>query len=193
MARPNRRTTDFIVWHASATPPSQDIGAAQIQVMHKARGFDDIGYALVIRRDGRIELGEDFKKRGAHVKGFNSVSIGICMIGGVDEDGEPENNYTDEQWKAAKHVFEFFTLLYPDADHVGHRDLSPDSNNDGRVMRNEFIKACPCFSVAAWMENNLEPVDELYAPWEESIVALEPDEETEITFEEVLDEDYDDD
>jgi hypothetical protein len=94
--------------------------------MHKARGFSDIGYGLVITRRGTVELGEDLKKRGAHVKGLNSVSVGICMVGGIDEDGNSENNFTDDQWKAAKHVFEFFTLLFPNAVHCGHRDLSPD-------------------------------------------------------------------
>jgi hypothetical protein len=153
--------------------------------MHKARGFDDIGYALVVCRDGRIQTGEALGKRGAHVKGLNSVSVGICMVGGVDEDGNAENNFTDEQWQAAKHAFEFLTLLYPDAKHVGHRDLSPDSDGDGRVQRHEFLKDCPCYSVAQWIENNLQPVTDLYAPWELDADVEVPEEE--ITFEEVLD------
>ena len=187
--RPIRRTTEYVVWHTSATPPSQDIGSAQITIMHKARGFDDIGYAMVVCRDGRIEAGEDLRRRGAHVKGLNSVSVGICVVGGVDEDGNPENNYTPEQWEAMKHVYEFFTLLYPNAEHVGHRDLSPDLDRDGRVQRHEFVKDCPCFSVQQWEENGLKPVDDLYAPWELDESIDVPDEE--ITFEEVLDESED--
>jgi N-acetylmuramoyl-L-alanine amidase len=190
--RPNRRSTEYVVWHCSATPPSQDIGSAQIDIMHKAKGWDGIGYAMVVRRDGRLETGEDLKKRGAHVKGLNSVSVGICMIGGVDEDGNAENNFTAEQWQAAKHAFEFLTLLYPDAKHVGHRDLSPDLNADGRVQRHEFIKDCPCFSVKEWIGNSLGPVSELYAKWELAVSVAVPEEK--ITIEEVLvaasDDDY---
>lgn len=182
--RPNRSKTDYIVWHCSATPPSQDIGSAQIDIMHKARGWDGIGYALVIKRDGHIETGEDLKKQGAHVKGINMVSVGVVMIGGVDEDGKSENNFTDEQWKAARHVFEFLTLLYPAATHAGHRDFSPDSNSDGRVQRQEFMKDCPCFSVKQWVENDLHPVEDMYAPWELDVSIEVPDEE--ITFEDVL-------
>lgn len=192
--RKNRRETKYVAWHCSATPPSEDIGAAQITIMHKARGFDDIGYALVVRRDGRVEAGEALNKVAAHVKGFNSVSVGVCMIGGVDENGKAENNFTDAQWKAAKHVFEFLTLLYPDAEHKGHRDFSPDVNLDGRVTTREFMKDCPCYSVQQWIEGDLEPVTELYAPWELSTSVDVPDEE--ITFEEVLeaaDDDFDDD
>jgi len=191
--RPIRSKTEYVVWHCSATPPSRDIGSAQIAIEHKAKGWDDIGYGMVITRSGRIEMGEDLRRRAAHVKGLNSVSVGICMIGGVDEDGNPENNYTEAQWQAAKHVFEFFTLLYPDAEQVGHRDLSPDTNRDGRVQRHEFLKDCPCYSVQEWIENDLEPVDTLYAAWETDLSIDVPDEE--ITFEEVLaesEEDWDD-
>jgi N-acetyl-anhydromuramyl-L-alanine amidase AmpD len=159
--------------------------------MHKARGFDDIGYALVIKRDGKIETGEDLKKRAAHVKGFNSVSVGIVMIGGVDEDGNAENNFTEKQWQAAKHAFEFLTLLYPDAQHIGHRDLSPDKNNDGIVRSDEFMKDCPCFSVSQWIDGDLRPVADLYAPWELDEEVDVP--EAEIQVEEVLEDNYEED
>lgn len=184
--RRTRSKTDYVVWHCSATPPSMDIGVAQIDIIHKAKGWDGIGYGLVIPRNGLIELGEDLKKMGAHVKGLNNVSVGICMVGGVDEDGNAENNFTDEQWQAAKHVFEFFTLLYPAATHVGHRDLSPDKNLDGRVQRHEFLKECPCYSVQQWIEGGLEPVSDLYAPWELDVEVDVPEEV--VTVEEVLQE-----
>lgn len=184
--RRNRVNTEAIVWHCSATPPSRNIGSADIDIMHKARGWDGIGYALVIRRDGRIEVGEDLKKAGAHAKGWNNKSIGIVLVGGVDADGKAENNFTAEQWAAAKHVYEFVTLLYPTADHVGHRDLSPDTDADGRIQRHEFMKDCPCFSVKQWIENDLKPVEELYADWELDSEVEIPEEK--ITFEDVLEE-----
>ncbi len=189
--RPNRAKTEYVVWHCSATPPSQDIGSAQIDIMHKAKGWDGIGYHFVIRYDGRVEPGEALKSRGAHVKGLNSVSVGVCMIGGVDEQGKSVNNFTDKQWQAARHVYEFLKLLYPDASNIGHRDLSPDSDGDGRVQRHEFLKDCPCYSVAQWEENNLKPVSDLYAQWEKDATVEVPDEE--ITFEEVLEDDYEED
>ncbi len=184
--RPNRSNTEYVVWHCSATPPSQDIGSAQIDIMHKARGWDGIGYHLVIRRDGGVEVGEDLKRWGAHVKGINPVSVGVCLIGGVDEDFNSENNFTDEQWQAAKHVYEFLTLLYKNASHCGHRDFSADTNRDGRVQRQEFMKDCPCFSVREWIAGGLNPLSNMYGPWELSTDVEIP--EDEIDFEEVLDE-----
>jgi len=184
--RRKRNRTDAVVWHCSATPPSRDIGAGDIDYMHKQRGWDGIGYGLVIRRSGKLELGEDFSKQGAHAKGWNSKSVGICLVGGVDADGNAQNNFTDEQWVAAKHVFEFFTLLYPKAEHLGHRDLSEDRDGDARIMRHEFMKDCPCYSVLQWIQNDLNPVHDLYAPWELDKEVEVPEEE--ISFSELLDE-----
>jgi N-acetylmuramoyl-L-alanine amidase len=60
--------------------------------LHKACfGWDAIGYHFVIGNgkdglsvDGEIEIGRDLKYQGAHVKGFNDVSIGICLVGNLD-------------------------------------------------------------------------------------------------------------
>ena len=30
---------------------------------------------------------------------------------------------------------------------IGHRDASPDKNDDGKISKNEWIKQCPCFDV----------------------------------------------
>ena len=32
---------------------------------------------------------------------------------------------------------------------VGHRDLSPDNNQDGKITPNEWLKTCPGFD-AGW-------------------------------------------
>lgn len=182
--RPYRSTTKLVVWHCSATPPSRAIGVSDLRIMHQARGWDDIGYHIVILRDGKVQMGEDISKRGAHAKGHNSISVAVVFIGGVGEDGHAENNYTDAQWVAAKHVFKFLVLLYPNANHVGHRDLSPDKDSDGRIQRWEFMKECPCYSVQEWIENDLAPLSNMYSEWELSLSV--PVSEEVITIEEVL-------
>jgi N-acetylmuramoyl-L-alanine amidase len=156
--RPVRIKTDYVVWHCSASGPSRDIGAADIDTMHKARGWEAIGYALVIRRNGRVEVGEDLKRYGAHAAGYNARSVGVCLVGGVDESGKSVNNFTPEQWASAKKVYDFLSLVYPEADHVGHRDLSPDKDGNGVIDSWEFMKDCPCFSVAEWEKGGLAPL-----------------------------------
>ena len=156
-----RQETKFIVAHTSATPPSWDIGAAEIRHLHTApktetipwgiynlrgKAWADIGYGLVLPRNGIIEIGRGIDAIGAHVKGYNRISTSFCMVGGVSEDGEPEDNYTDAQWRAADMIVGLLRLKYPGAVVLGHRDLSPDLDGDGVIKPHEWTKQCPCFN-----------------------------------------------
>jgi N-acetyl-anhydromuramyl-L-alanine amidase AmpD len=148
-----RKTTDFLVVHCSATTPSMNWGRAEIDKAHRARGFSAIGYHYVVRRDGTVETGRPVDAVGAHVEGFNGRSVGVCLIGGVASDGKtPENNFTPAQFKALGLTLDHLRQAFPLARIVGHRDLSPDLNRDGRITPNEWLKACPSFDVAAFVK-----------------------------------------
>lgn len=148
-----RERTDLIVVHCSATPPSADIGASTIRLWHKRQGWADIGYHFVIRRDGSIETGRDKWRVGSHVKGHNSNSVAVCMVGGVDEDGRPANNFTEDQFASLKQLLRHLRAFYGLTNDAicGHRDLSPDRDGDGTVEANEWVKACPSFDVRDWV------------------------------------------
>ena len=138
-----RTITDYIVIHCAATPHDMDIGAAEIREWHtEGNGWRDIGYHFVIRRNGNIELGRDINDSGAHVKGYNSRSVGVCLVGGVDGDNQPEANFTSSQKDALRDLIYTLERIYPDATVVGHTDLNPN-------------KACPSFDVAKWYTNGV--------------------------------------
>ena len=141
---------DLIVIHCSATRPNQSVSIADIDAMHKARGFR-CGYHQYITRSGSLQLGRPLNRTGAHTKGFNSHSIGVCLEGGVDLDGKSVMNFTNRQLDAARLVVAYDKLLFPQANVVGHRDMSPDLNGDGVIRRNEWMKDCPCFDVDHWL------------------------------------------
>ena len=146
-----RRTiTDFIVVHCSATRPDQHVTANTIREWHMAKGWSDIGYHFVIRRDGVVEPGRALDAVGAHVAGYNSRSVGICLVGGLDSDGKAvaQAHYPAAQIEAARDVVRFLRRLYPEARVLGHRDLSPDRNMDGRITPDEWVKTCPGLSAA---------------------------------------------
>lgn len=145
-----KRQIEMIIVHCSATKPTADIGASAIDRWHKDRGWSGIGYHNVIRRNGWVENGRDMSQKGAHVKGFNSRSIGVCLIGGVDKSGRAENNFTDEQFHSLRLYLDWVLKMFPGAELLGHRDLSPDLNGDGIIDSWEFMKECPCFDVRAW-------------------------------------------
>lgn len=148
-----RRRDDFIVIHCSATGPTSDIGADEIDQWHKAKGWSGIGYHAVIRRDGEIEFGRHFDEVGAHVQGQNARSVGICMVGGVDAEGNAENNFTEDQFESLDLLVAMLRRAYPTAEVLGHRDLSPDLDGDGIIEKNEWLKECPSFSVKEWLES----------------------------------------
>ncbi|MGR3967840.1 lysozyme [Pseudomonas sp. 910_23] len=150
----DRDRTDLIVIHCSATGPKSDIGKREITQWHLKRNFVTIGYHYVIRRDGSIEVGRRETEIGAHVAGHNSNSVGVCMVGGVDTQGKPSDNFTVPQYETLKVLLGQLKARYESARIVGHRDLSPDLNGDGKITPNEFIKACPSFDVASWLKKN---------------------------------------
>lgn len=144
----------YIVVHCSATQATADIGAAEIDQWHKARGWKKIGYHYVIRRDGKIEGGRALNEIGAHVHGYNAVSWGVCLAGGIDHNGKAENNFTSDQMAALHALLQNLKEQAPHAHILGHRDLSPDVNGDGIIESWEFIKECPSFDVRAWIAQN---------------------------------------
>lgn len=145
------RNIDLIVIHCSATPPSMDWGARGIDYVHRRKnGWSSIGYHKVIRRNGIVEEGRALEIPGAHVRGHNSRSIGVCLIGGVDFNLQPQMNYTPFQQKSLRRLLDQLRLMFPNTRICGHRDLSPDLDGDGTVEANEWVKACPSFDVEKW-------------------------------------------
>lgn len=134
------RHIELIVIHAAATPDDMDIGVKEIRVWHMARGMHDIAYHDVIRRNGQVEKGRPIEMKGAHAKGFNDNSIGICLVGGVDVDdiSEAEFNFTRPQMASFNKLLDLYRVEFPDAKVIGHKDL-PGVN-----------KACPCFDVNSY-------------------------------------------
>lgn len=113
--------------------------------MSRRRGFNGIGYHFYIRKNGDIKTTRPIERIGAHAKGFNRTSIGICYEGGLDCHGRPADTRTE--WQVhSMHVL-VLTLLrdYPGCRVCGHRDLSPDLNGNGEIEPEEWVKACPCF------------------------------------------------
>ena len=89
------------------------------------------------------------EKGGAHARGFNAISLGVCYEGGLDENGKAADTRTSRQKEAMHRLVSELLQRYPDAKVVGHRDLSPDTNYNGIVDPWERIKECPCFEVKA--------------------------------------------
>lgn len=128
--------------HCSATLPSHEITVDTIRKWHvEDRGWSDIGYHYVITTDGEVHDGRPVEKKGAHVRGQNHDSIGICLIGGVDEHWQPVANFTEAQWKTLARLVRILKAEYTGATVHGHNEFSS--------------KACPSFDVQDWLNQEV--------------------------------------
>jgi N-acetyl-anhydromuramyl-L-alanine amidase AmpD len=119
-----------------------DWGRKEIYNVHVAEnGWTDIGYHFIIKRDGVMEQGRPIEMVGAHTKGWNAKSVGICLIGGMSEDGGSEFNFTDEQMRTLSVIVYSLRKAYSvEWENInGHNEFSD--------------KDCPCFNVKSWFQN----------------------------------------
>ena len=113
-----------------------DIGVEEIRKWHtEERGWSDIGYHVVIRRNGDFEEGREVSIAGAHCKGQNSNSIGICLVGGYNG----KFDFTSKQMMTLDEVIRGIKESVAEVVSVhGHYEFSD--------------KTCPNFDVKEWVK-----------------------------------------
>ena len=127
------RDINKIILHCSATPEYRDVSVKDIRQWHLDRGWSDIGYHYVIELDGTIKEGRPLERQGAHVRGLNKNSIGICYIGGCDEDMRPKDTRTIAQKISLEYLITELMNAHINSTLHGHNEFSS--------------KACPSFDV----------------------------------------------
>ncbi len=133
-----RELTEKIIIHCSYTRPDMDWGGEEIRKIHvEENGWDDIGYHYIVKRNGVIDRGRPHDAVGAHCRGQNQTSIGLCLIGGMAPDGAPVFNFTRNQLHALDIKLMELRKDYPSATIHGHNEFS---NKD-----------CPCFDVQSYI------------------------------------------
>lgn len=145
------RKIDLIVVHCSATREDRDFTEHDLDLCHRRRGFNGVGYHFYIRKNGDIKTTRPVAKVGAHAKGHNGSSIGVCYEGGLDAHGRPKNTLTSWQCHSLRVLVAVLLRDYPNSRVCGHRDLSPDRNGNGEIEPEEWVKACPCFDVSKFV------------------------------------------
>lgn len=161
-----QRAISRIVLHCSATPTGRHVTVHDIDTWHAQRGFKrqpaaraafnsalySIGYHYLVDLRGDVFSGRAEAEVGAHVNGSNANSLGVCMVG--------TSRYAGQQWRALAVLVAALRQRYPQAQVVGHRDLSPDSNGDGVIQPQEWLKTCPGFDVARWLQGGMKALPE---------------------------------
>ena len=136
-----------IVIHCADTPNHLYFDIEDIDRWHKEKGWSGCGYHFVITRDGKVQKGRPLDgdrwlekdEIGAHAYGFNSNSVGICLIGGKDRNGEPNLDMTLVQDGALFVLLQKLQKQFPKASIIPHSDISE--------------KTCPNFDLHKWLED----------------------------------------
>lgn len=111
---------------------------ADAQRLPQGNGWLAPGYHFFIDGAAHVTPLRPLDKRGAHVRGRNYRSVGVCLAGGLGDDYQtPESNYSDEQLNTAAALIHTLTLSFPNARVAGHHDF-------------DNHKTCPNFDVPAW-------------------------------------------
>lgn len=140
-----RRHIRLLVVHCSATRSVDRYTPEALVRDHIAQGYRGAGYHYYITRDGNLYSLRPIEEVGAHARGYNLYSIGVCYEGGLDADFEPSDTRTPAQMQTLVQLHARLLELWPDLYTVGHRDLSPDRDRNGVITSDEWIKVCPCF------------------------------------------------
>ena len=91
------RKINLIVIHCSATRSNVDFSPEDLDRCHRERGFAGCGYHFYITKDGLVHAMRPVELIGAHARGYNANSIGICYEGGLDPQNRPRDTRTVKQ------------------------------------------------------------------------------------------------
>lgn len=157
------RRIDTLVIHCAATPDGRWASVLDVDYWHGRAGFRrqpasevarkhnpelrHIGYHWVIYTNGGLATGRHPSEVGAHARGLNAASLGLCLVG--------TSRYSPAQWEQlAAQVRHLCALYHVPLQHAnaangwrgvcGHRDAGAN-------------KTCPGFDVAAWLAADLQP------------------------------------
>ena len=92
----------------------------RIEGLHLERGWQAVGYHLVIMPSGRVFLGRPATVLGAHVKGWNRGTLGICLVGDFDL-----HRPTSVALRSLMYVRSVLVPTPGPLPLIGHSDLAP--------------------------------------------------------------------
>jgi N-acetylmuramoyl-L-alanine amidase len=146
------RKINEIIIHCTATRPdwwtgtSAQVKTNEVRNWHTSKGWSDIGYHYLIDRDGTVVTGRPLDRTGAHVKGHNTGTVGISLFGGFGGSAGDSfaDNFTEDQERALLDLIAKLKADHPSITKIsGHNQYA--------------AKACPCFSVPAWLKKAQSP------------------------------------
>jgi hypothetical protein len=123
-----QRMYQTLIIHHSVIYDNDDVTTLKdAQDLHMdERLWADIGYHYLIGKNGGIYEGRDVRVRGVHVAGYNTGSMGVCLLGNFNVDQVSELQWQSLGWLCAWLVENFsFVRL------AAHQDFNPQTECPG--------------------------------------------------------------
>lgn len=117
-----------IIVHCSATSPQTNYGTNRLWLDHRYNGWSGIGYHYYITRDGVVYTTRDEMLVGAHTRGHNAGTIGICYEGGIDSSGRAQDTRTPAQKRSMDLLIQRLRHRYSHVPVKGHRNYTNDKD-----------------------------------------------------------------
>lgn len=126
--------------HCTATAQTATVENIQ-KYWREHLGWQMPGYHFIIKPNGEIVHLLDIEKVSNGVKGFNSETINISYIGGVDAKNNPKDTRTDAQKASLLKLLKELKIKFTKAVIQGHKDFP------------KVKKACPSFDAKTEYKN----------------------------------------
>ena len=126
------RNINYIAIHCTATQPETSIQSIQ-NYWKNNLGWKNPGYHYIIDRFGNVVNLLPIELVSNGVQGYNSQTINISYVGGIDKSGKPKDTRTEEQKQSILKLLKELRVKFPKAKIQGHRDFP------------NVKKACPSF------------------------------------------------
>lgn len=134
------RNIKYIAVHCTATSQTTTIASIQ-NYWKKELGWKMPGYHFIIKPDGEVINLLSIDQVSNGVKGFNSQTINISYIGGIDGKNKPLDTRTPQQKASLLKLLKELKSKFPTATIQGHRDFP------------NVAKACPSFDAKKEYQN----------------------------------------
>ena len=131
----NHDDVKLIVIHCSATRCDRDFSVDNLIATGNAK-FGQPSYHWYVRRNGNLVPILPETVRGAHARGYNRCSLGICYEGGIGRGGQATDTRTPQQKASLYELLKQLHRDYPQARIIGHRELP------------HVAKSCPGFTAS---------------------------------------------
>jgi N-acetylmuramoyl-L-alanine amidase len=127
-----------VIFHCASTPDTIEskFDRDDVDRWHKDRGWKGIGYHYYITREGEVQEGRKENQIGAHTKGQNKDSLGICYEG--------SHFPSAAQWLAVINLYRTIRTVHglTHVDWYGHQEFANKScpGFDPDILRSILAK-----------------------------------------------------